>query len=98
MTPLEELAGRLKAAIPEAQVTSEEPTTAGKVGFLDVSYERNWVAVEWRQDQGFGFATRNDHAYGEGPDEVYQDVEEAAQRITTLLLTGEKTKSPPENT
>jgi hypothetical protein len=53
---------------------------------LDVMYQSRWLVVEWRAVQGFGISIIDDETmYGEGPDEVHPNYNEALERIEALL-------------
>jgi hypothetical protein len=95
MTPLSKLAGRLRKSFPEAQLEFSEPAARGAVGFLDIVYRGNVLAVQWQEEWHFGVSSPDGHGYGEKPDEVYHTVKEAAARITDLLRSGRKTEPPP---
>jgi hypothetical protein len=94
MTPLRKLASRLQKAFPDAQLDYSEPATPGGVGFLDVAYRGNVLAVQWCEQWDFGVSSPEGHGYGEKPDEVYASVDEAAGRIVELLRSGGKTAPP----
>lgn len=94
-SPLDVLAGRLRARFPDAQSTIDEALDARKgVSFLDLLLGDQRVSVAWSPQRGFGISSRPDVAYGEGPDELFESVEDAVQRIVGLLLSSTKT-SPP---
>jgi DNA-binding Xre family transcriptional regulator len=98
MTPLSELAARLRRAFPAAKLDVSEPVAPGGVGFLDVSYRGNVLAIQWQEKWHFGVSSPDGHGYGEKPDETYRTVEEAAARVTDLLNSGRKTEPPEEVT
>jgi hypothetical protein len=98
MTPLSELAARLRAAFPEARLDFSEPASPDGVGFLDITCGSTVLAVQWQQKWHFGVSSPEGHGYGEKPDETYRTVEEAAARITDLLRSGKKTEPPLEVT
>jgi DNA-binding transcriptional regulator YiaG len=98
MTPLAELAGRLRTAFPAAQLDLSEPAAPGGVGFLDIVSAGNVLAVQWQEKWHFGVSSPEGHGYGEKPDEVYVTVDEAFARIEDLLKSGRKTQPPLEVT
>jgi hypothetical protein len=98
MTPLSELAVRLRKTFPEAQLDFSEPATPGGVGFLDIAHGDNVLAVQWQEKWHFGVSSPEGHGYGEKPDEVHRTVDEAVGRITDLLRSGRKTEPPLEVT
>jgi DNA-binding transcriptional regulator YiaG len=53
---------------------------------LDAEYDDHLVIVQWQKDAGFGVSCSPAHAYGEGLDEVYQNLEATYARIVCLLL------------
>ena len=98
MTPLAELAARLRKTFPGAQLDLTEPAAPGGVGFLDIACGGNALAVQWQDKWHFGVSSPEGHGYGEKSDEVYGTVEEALARITDLLSSGKKTQPPLEVT
>ncbi len=98
MSPLSELADRLRQKFPDAQLDVAEPGMPDWVGFLDIAYRGNVLAVQWQKDWHFGISSPEGHGYGEKADEVYATVDEAAARIIWLLLTGNRTVPPLEVT
>jgi DNA-binding transcriptional regulator YiaG len=98
MTPLAELAARLRTPFPGAQLDLAEPVAPGGVGFLDIAYGGNVLAVQWQEKWHFGISSPEEHGYGEKPDEVYPTVEQALARITDLLRSGKRTQPPLEVT
>jgi transcriptional regulator with XRE-family HTH domain len=97
MTPLRELATRIRQAFPDARQDYSEPATPGGVGFLDVSYRGSVLVVQWEEGH-FGVTSPEGHGYGEKPDEVYRNADETANRIIALLQSGGKTQAPLEVT
>src|SRR5260370_5342399 len=98
MTPLAELAARLRKTFPAAQLDLAEPAGPGGVGFLDIACGGNVLAVQWQEKWHFGVSSPEGHGYGEKPDAVYGTVEEALARITGLLKSGRDTPPPFEGT
>src|SRR5438046_3552441 len=98
MGPLRELADRLQRAFPCARLDVADPGAPGYVGFLDICYGDNVLAVEWHDGKHFGVSSPEGHGFGEKPDEVYWTVDEAEKRIAHLLHSGSKTEPPPEVT
>jgi hypothetical protein len=94
MTPLSELATRLRKVFPEAELDFCEPATTGSVGFLDITRGASSLSVQWQEQWQFGLSSPEGHGYGEKPDEVYRTVEEVATRIIGLLDSGRKTEPP----
>ena len=62
--------------------------------FLDIDLEGQPVTVEWRDGQGFGITSKRSPGYGEGPDELFPDLETASRRVIGLLLAGARTIPP----
>jgi DNA-binding XRE family transcriptional regulator len=98
MTPLSELAKRLRKSCPNAQLDFSEPTAPDGVGFLDISSAGNVLEVQWQEKWLFGLSSPGGQGYGEKPDEVYRTVEETEARIVELLNSGRRTAPPPEVT
>jgi predicted XRE-type DNA-binding protein len=98
MTPLSELATRLKKLCPAAIIDFSEPASPNGVGFLDASFRGNVIEVQWKEGWNFGLSSPDGHGYGEKADEVYVTVEQTATRIAHLLNTGGRTQPPLEVT
>ncbi len=57
--------------------------------FLDIIMATKDISVEWRPGKGFGFSDLSEpdsHVYGEGPDEVHENVESTFLAISKLLI------------
>jgi hypothetical protein len=98
MTPLSDLARRLRNALPNAAVDFAEPVNPDGVGFLDVSCGDTVLAVQWHKNWHFGVSSPEGHGYGEPPDEAYDSVEATATRIIELVRSGGRTVPPAEVT
>ena len=62
------------------------PRNSDGLWTLDVMYRSRWLVVEWRDAQGFGISVIDDDTmYGEGPDEVHSNYNDALERIGALL-------------
>ncbi len=95
MSLLSELSTRLREAFPAAQLIESGPVNPDGVGFLDITYRGNELAVQWQEDWHFGVSSPSGHGYGEKLDEVFRTVDEAATRVTDLLQSG-RTTAPPD--
>ena len=97
-TPLlaiETLQKQLRKRFPDASITLDPPRKRSGAWYLDVAHEGHPVIIQWRKGSGFGVSSSPEHAYGEGADEIYPDVEAAYGRVVSLLLSRSFT-SPPE--
>jgi DNA-binding transcriptional regulator YiaG len=94
-TPIESLQRNLKKRFPDACFSLDRPDNENATWFLDVNQNGHFIVIQWRYDKGFGVSSSSRHAYGEGPDEVYQDKEGAYARTVSLLLSKNFT-APPE--
>jgi hypothetical protein len=92
--PVETLSSSLKTRFRNATVALDRPRKPTGKWFLDVALKGHSVAVQWKEDKGFGISSSAENAYGDGVDEVYMDEEAAFGRIVSLLLSGSFT-SPP---
>jgi hypothetical protein len=52
------------------------------------------LAVAWQANKGFGIVSNDSHGYGEGADEVYEDLEPALPRVVQLLTYRLPTEPP----
>ena len=70
--------------LPEVVTALDPPDDPDGPLFIDLASRGNEAIVEWRPGQGFGVSKPSD-GYGEGPDEVFTDVEGAVSRTLELL-------------
>jgi Helix-turn-helix domain len=91
---MERLRGRLQARFPDASYSLDRPETETGSWFLDVASNGYELVAEWRPGRGFGLSTPADDDFGQGPDEVFADVEAAYERATALLLSRTPTRPP----
>lgn len=98
MNALEHLQERLAARFPDAALAIDRAETATGSWFLDATLKGYDLVIEWRPGRGFGLSTPADDDFGQGPDEVYEDVDTAYERAKALLLSQTPTKPPPRAT
>lgn len=98
MNPLEILRDRLAERFPKASLEIDRPATATGSWWLDIRLQGYLLVVEWRSGKGFGLSTPTNDDFGQGPDEVYQDVDTAYARAKALLLSQTPTKPPARTT
>jgi DNA-binding Xre family transcriptional regulator len=91
MNPLEELAKSLEAQFPRLVATIDPPPKAEASWWLDLRLGEYAATAEWRPGRGFGIRSSEVDFYGEGPDEIYPDVESARRRLGELLRKRERT-------
>lgn len=100
MNKIELLRDELLGRLPGAVTTLDSPVVSTGSHWLDVQFNGNNVVVEWRPSKGFGLSSapleRGDYGYGEGPDEVYDNEEEALERLVGILREGVRTVAPTE--
>ena len=53
------------------------------------------LAIAWQAGRGFGIVSDDDHGYGEGADEIFDELEQALPRVVQLLAYRLAT-APPE--
>jgi hypothetical protein len=82
---------------PSATLTIEapKPPRPNAAWWLHVEFNKHEVAVEWKPGRGFGITSPAER-FGEGSDEVCEDVDMTAARVLELLQKGARTKSPGE--
>jgi DNA-binding transcriptional regulator YiaG len=85
----------LVRAFSSARITLDEPLVAGGVWSLDLLLPDYHLAVAWQVNKGFGIVADDTHGYGEGADEVYEDLETVLPRIVELI-TNKRPTIPPE--
>jgi len=98
MTPLNDLALRLRKSFPDANLDVAEPADPSGFGFLDISCRGCVLAIQWQEKGHFGVSSPEGHGYGEKPDEIYRSVDDAAARIAELIISNGKTIPPAEVT
>jgi hypothetical protein len=86
---------QLQKRFPNARISLDPAGKPRGTWFLDINLEGHFVVIQWRADTGFGVSCPADPGFGEGADEVYQDIEAAYGRVVSLLLSRTYT-SPPE--
>lgn len=94
MNALERLRERLAARFPDAALTIDKAETETGGWFLDATLNGYVLVIEWRRGRGFGLSTPAEADFGQGPDEVYEDVDAAYERAKALLLSQTPTKPP----
>lgn len=94
--PIQTLGKQLAEDCSDVAVSVDKPKKAGGVWFLDVVRDGHSVNVQWQTKRGFGVSSSPDAHYGEGPDEVFDDVEAVRHRVLSLLLSRGET-SPPRS-
>lgn len=94
MNPIQKLQRFLLAAFSDAKVTLDEPFHADGVWSMNVFLPDYHVAIVWQVGKGFGVVSDDEHGYGEGAHEVFEDLDQALPRIVKLL-TCKLTSVPP---
>jgi hypothetical protein len=96
ISPIQELKRQLRKRFPKAIISLDAPERFSGSWFLDVELDGHLVVIQWKPNAGFGISSSAEHGYGEGPDELYKDVEAVYGRAVSLLLSRCYT-SPPES-
>lgn len=86
MNELEHLKERLAIRLPTACLAIDRPDIESAGWFLDATLHGHLVVVEWRADRGFGISTPTEDDYGVKPDELYECLDAAYERVVELLL------------
>lgn len=94
MNPVECLRERLAARFPGASLAIDKAETETGGWFLDAVLNGYDLVIEWRPGRGFGLSTPTPDDYGQGPDEVYEDIDVAYERAKALLLSQTPTRPP----
>jgi len=92
--PIQTVGKRIAKDCPSASVSVDKPKKASGIWFLDIVRDGHSVNVQWQAKQGFGVSSSPDAQYGEGADEIYNDIEAVRHRVLSLLLSRGET-SPP---
>lgn len=84
--PIELLEHKLRKRFRAAAVSLDRPAKKQGTWFLDIERNGHRVVVQWKEGRGFGVSCSQQHIYGEGADEVYQELEAAFARVVCLLI------------
>lgn len=96
MSKIEDLKREIEARLAGVRVTEDPPSVPTGSWFLDVSLKDRAASVEWKPQKGFGITSLPSDGFGEGPDEVYDDVASTVKRLSELLENGQRTHAPRE--
>ena len=89
MNPLEKLLICIKKEFPKANLMLDPAKKKDASWWLDVVHNERAITIEWKPKKGFGlWAPSNEFGYGQGPDEIYTDLNEIYDRISILLNKG----------
>ncbi len=96
MNPIEGLRDALVKRFPDVATEIDAPDDESGRWQLDVRAGGGspWVVVEWRPDLGFGVSTPGADDYGTKPDEIYANPKAAYDRVSQLILSGQRTAPP----
>ena len=75
----------LQRKFPTAEVSLDEPLRKTGIWALDVFLADYHLAITWQAKKGFGLVADESHGYGEGADEVFDDLDSALPRVLHLL-------------
>jgi len=85
MNSMQKLQRFLLAAFSDAKVTLDEPLMADGVWSMNVFLPDYHLAIAWQTGKGFGVVSNDEHGYGEGAHEVFDDLDQALPRIVKFL-------------
>jgi hypothetical protein len=85
MNEIQKMQRFLLKAFSTARITLDEPIVKDGVWSLNVFLPGYHLAVAWQAGKGFGVVSDDSHGYGEGADEVFDDLERALPRVVQLL-------------
>lgn len=94
MNPVEALLEYLRSAHPDAVASVTPPLQSAGVWSLDLDMADKRLAIQWTPDSGFGLSSVSAESFGEGPDEVFDSLDQVKKRVNQLLTSDEQT-SPP---
>ena len=95
MNEIQQMQRFLLKAFLKARITLDEPLVKNGVWSLNVFLPNYHLAVAWQTKKGFGIVSDDSHGYGEGADEVCEDLESALPRVIQLLSERLVTAPPP---
>ena len=71
----------IRNEFPEARLDMDAPDDPVGRWFLDVVLDEYHLVVEWRENAGFGLSASGTDAFGEKPEEAYEDEQDAIRRV-----------------
>ncbi len=95
MNQIQKMQRFLLSAFSSARITLDEPLVKGGMWSLNVFLADYHLAIAWQSKKGFGVVSDDTHGYGEGADEVFEDLDRALPRVVQLL-TYRLTTVPPQ--
>lgn len=98
VSKIEEFRDKVLEAVPEAKVRLDQPRHKSGFWFLDAAVNGVAFTVEWRPTRGFGICTSlHKEAAFTGPDEVYEELDEAVKKVVGLLKGTEPYRAHPDD-
>jgi DNA-binding XRE family transcriptional regulator len=85
MNDIQKMQRFLLNAFPSARIALDEPLVKNGVWSLNVFLPDFHLAVAWQAKKGFGIVSDDAHGYGEGADEVFEELDRALPRVVRLL-------------
>ena len=84
-TQVDEFVARLRDAMPGVPIEIDAPANPKGEWWIDIFLHGGpAMEVTWRHDKGFGVCHARPAVFGEGPDEVYEDMNVALRRVLQL--------------
>jgi hypothetical protein len=83
---VEALVGTIRRDLPNAVVAVDPPSDLAGRWFIDGEVGGKRLVIEVRPQAGFGLSVGVSGAYGEGPDEVFEDEQSVIARIAKLAV------------
>jgi DNA-binding XRE family transcriptional regulator len=91
MNDLQRLRERLAERFPSASLVIDPPGLDTGTWFLDAELQGHLVVVQWRADRGFGVSSPTRGDLNAKPDELYECLDVAYDRVVELLLSRTRT-------
>src|SRR5271166_2136864 len=85
MNAIQKMQRFLLNVFSNARITLDEPLVKDGVWSLNVFLTDYHLAIAWLAGKGFGMVSNDAHGYGEGADEVFDDLDRALPRVVQLL-------------
>ena len=85
MNEIQQMQRFLLNAFSTAKIKLDEPLAKDGVWSLNVFLPDYHLAAAWQAGKGFGIVSDDSHGYGEGADEVYENLDIALPRVIQLL-------------
>jgi hypothetical protein len=75
----------LKKRLPGVILRVDEPLLKTGVWHIDATQGERSVCIQWSPQMGFGVSTDPNPGLGEGPEEIYADLDKTVNRVVQIF-------------